>query len=123
MSWDLVGDVLMVIGGVVFAVGAFGLVRMPDFYARLAAVTMSGGLAIVLILLGALAHQPSWGNAILVVLAILIQLATAGVGGGAMARAGYLTDAQRSPQVHWDEITTTDPSHVDTSPPKQPGQP
>lgn len=117
MSWSVVGDVLLVLGGVVFAVGAFGLVRMPDFYSRLGAMTMSGGLAIVLILLGALVHQPSWGNAVLVALAVLIQLATLGVGGGAMARAGFLTNAQRSPQIYWDEITTTDPSHSDPSPP------
>lgn len=117
MTWAIVGNVLMVLGGVVFAVGAFGLVRMPDFYSRLAAVTMSGGLAIVLILLGALAHLPSWENAVLALLAILIQLATLGVGGGAMARAGFLTDAERSPQTYWDEVYTTDPSHIDPSPP------
>ncbi|MEE6282090.1 cation:proton antiporter [Georgenia sunbinii] len=108
MNLDTVGDVLFVLGAVVFAVGALGLVRMPDFYGRLSAVGLSGGLAIILVLLGVLAYFPSWGNALLVALAIVIQLTTAGVGGGAMARAAYLTDVARSPRTHWDELATAE---------------
>lgn len=104
MTLATVGDILFVAGSVVFAVGAFGLARMPDFYARLSSLTMSGGLAIVLILAGLLAHFPSWGNALLVLLAIVVQLTTSAVGGGAMARAAYLVDAERSPATYWDEL-------------------
>lgn len=104
MTLTLVGDVLFIMGTVVFAVGAFGLIRMPDFYARLSALTMSGGLAIILILGGLLAHFPSWGNALLVALAIIVQLTTAAVGGNAMARAAYLTDVVRTPATYWDEL-------------------
>lgn len=104
MNLDTVGDVLFVLGAVVFAIGALGLVRMPDFYGRLSALTVSGGLAIMLMLFGVLAYFPSWSNALLVALALVIQLTTAGVGGGAMARAAYLTDVARSPKTHWDEL-------------------
>lgn len=100
----LVGNALFVIGSLVFAVGALGLVRMPDFYGRLSALTMSGGLAVIFVLAGLLAHFPSWGNALLVLLAVVVQLTTAAVAGGAMARSGYLTEVQRSPATHWDEL-------------------
>ena len=114
MTLALVGDVLFVLGTVVFAVGAFGLVRMPDFYARLSALTMSGGLSIILILAGLLAHFPSWGNALLVALAIIIQLTTAAVGGNAMARAAYLTEVARTPATYWDELAEAE--HHDRDP-------
>jgi len=108
----VIGDVLFVMGTVVFAVGAFGLIRLPDFYARLSALTMSGGLAIILILGGLLAHFPSWGNALLVALAIIVQLTTAAVGGNAMARAAYLTDVVRTPATYWDELAEAEhPDH------------
>lgn len=108
MNLETVGNVLFMLGAIVFAVGSLGLVRMPDFYGRLSALGMSGGLAIIFMLLGVLAHFPSWGNALLVALAIVIQLTTAGVGGGAMARAAYLTDVQRSPRTHWNELATAE---------------
>ena len=111
----VVGDVLFVLGTFVFALGALGLVRMPDFYGRLSALTMSGGLAIILILAGLLAHFPSWGNALLVLLAIVVQLTTAAVGGGAVARAAYLTDVARSPATHWDDLAGAELSHDNAS--------
>ena len=117
MTLAVVGDVLFVIGTAVFATGALGLVRIPDFYGRLSALTMSGGLAIILILAGLLAHFPSLSNALLVLLAIVVQLTTAAVGGGAMARAGYLTEVSRSPATHWDELATAElPGDDDVDP-------
>lgn len=104
MILTTVGTVLVALGTIVFAIGALGLVRMPDFYSRLSAIGMSGGLAVILVLLGLLAHYPSWGNALLVALAIAIQLGTAGVGGNVMSRAAYLTDVRPSPDTHWDEL-------------------
>lgn len=115
MTLALVGDALFVMGTAVFAIGAFGLVRMPDFYARLSALTMSGGLSIVLILGGLLAHFPSLSNALLVLLAVVVQLTTAAVGGNAMARAAYLTDVVRAPATYWDELAAAELPDDDTS--------
>lgn len=119
MILETVGNVLFVLGAVVFAVGSLGLVRMPDFYGRLSSLGLSGGLAIVLMLLGVLAYFPSWGNVLLVALAIVIQLTTAGVGGGAMARAAYLTDVQRSPRTYWDELAQAELPDDDEVHPKE----
>lgn len=118
MNLEPIGDVLFLLGALVFAIGSLGLVRMPDFYGRLSAIGMSGGLAIILMLLGVLAYFPSWGNALLVALAIVIQLTTAGVGSGAMARAAYLTDVRRSPSTHWDELAAAERAEDDDQSPE-----
>ncbi|MBO1753375.1 monovalent cation/H(+) antiporter subunit G [Actinotalea sp. BY-33] len=99
-----IGTALILLGVAVFALGAFGLLRLPDVYSRLSGVTMAGGLGISLILVGVLMHHPTPLNTAKVALAILIQLGTAAVGGNAMARAGYLTHAQRSAATHHDEL-------------------
>ncbi|MCL3859547.1 monovalent cation/H(+) antiporter subunit G [Actinotalea sp. K2] len=103
-----VGTGLVLAGALVFAVGALGLVRLPDVYSRLSAVTMAGGLGIALMLIGVLLHFPSPLNTVKVALALLIQLATAAVGGNAMARAAYLTRAPRAAATRFDQLATAE---------------
>ncbi|WP_250444388.1 monovalent cation/H(+) antiporter subunit G [Actinotalea sp. C106] len=98
------GTALILLGVAVFALGAFGLLRLPDVYSRLSGVTMAGGLGISLILVGVLMHHPTPLNTAKVALAILIQLGTAAVGGNAMARAAYLTHAPRTSATHHDQL-------------------
>ena len=98
------GTALMAAGALVFAVGAAGLLRLPDFYARLSAVTIAAAPGTALLLLGLLLHYPTWENTLKIGLAILIQLATAAVGGHALARAGYLTGAPAAAATRFDDI-------------------
>ncbi|APU15853.1 MULTISPECIES: monovalent cation/H(+) antiporter subunit G [Actinoalloteichus] len=107
---DVLGVISMVLGGVVFAVGAFGLLRLPDFYSRLSGVSIAAGLGTALLLLGLLLHFPTLENALKLGLALLIQLATAAVGGNAMARAGYLAGTPATPRTRYDDLAvgTTD---------------
>ncbi|KGM13874.1 cation:proton antiporter [Cellulomonas bogoriensis] len=107
-----IGTALVLLGVVVFAIGAVGLLRLPDVYARLSAVTMAGGLGVILMIIGVLLHQPTPMNTLKVALAIVIQLGTAAVGGTAMARAGYLTDAPRTPATRFDDLAAS-PAPVD----------
>lgn len=94
----------MMAGAVVFLAGAFGLLRLRDFYARLSGVTICGGLAPALILLGLFLDYPTVENAVKLGLALVIQLATAAVGGNAMARAGYLTGTRPTPETAFDDL-------------------
>ncbi|ASO21642.1 multicomponent Na+:H+ antiporter subunit G [Actinoalloteichus hoggarensis] len=101
---QVLGVSCMVLGGLVFAVGAFGLLRLPDFYSRLSGVSIAAGLGTALLLLGLLLHFPSVENALKLGLALLIQLATAAVGGNAMARAGYLVGTPTTPSTRYDDL-------------------
>ncbi|WP_150239482.1 monovalent cation/H(+) antiporter subunit G [Nocardiopsis quinghaiensis] len=101
---EVLGVVCAVAGALVFAVGTFGLLRLRDFYARLHGINMASGLGTALVLFGLLLQFPSWENALKVVLALLVQLATAAVGGNALARAGYLAGSRASPATRHDAL-------------------
>src|SRR5690554_3074003 len=101
---DLIGSVIMFLGALVFLVGALGMLRLPDLYSRLNAVTVSGASGIALVLLGLFLHVPSVSNAVKLGMALVIQLATASVGGSAMARAGYLTGAPQARSTQFDDL-------------------
>lgn len=108
---DLIGSVIMFLGALVFLVGALGMLRLPDLYSRLNAVTVSGASGIALVLLGLFLHVPSVSNAVKLGMALVIQLATASVGGSAMARAGYLTGAPQARSTQFDDLAVEERSH------------
>lgn len=91
MIWmPIVADILVVVGSLVFATAALGVLRFPDAYTRVSAVGTASGIGIILVVVGALLHQPSIPNGVKVVLIIGLQLATSAVGSMALARAAYL---------------------------------
>lgn len=92
----VVATVVAALGVAVFAVGVIGVLRLPDLYTRLSAVTVSSGLGLTLLLVALLLHLPGPANAVKVVLAIVVQLSTAAVAGNALARSAYLSGAPRS---------------------------
>ncbi|GLU47821.1 cation:proton antiporter [Nocardiopsis ansamitocini] len=119
------GTGLITIGAAAFVIGGLGLLRLPDFYARLSAVTIAGGTGTCLVLVGLLLHYPGPANALKITLAVLIQLATAAVGGNAMARAGYLTRTPQSTATKFDELAAgttrqTPPRHDPACEPRDP---
>jgi multicomponent Na+:H+ antiporter subunit G len=70
---DILSWVLLVAGGLFCVVGAIGLLRMPDFYTRVHAASVTDTLGVGFILLG-LMLQAGWTlvTAKLVVIALLI---------------------------------------------------
>lgn len=98
------GDTVMFVGALVFLVSAIGMLRLPDVYSRLSALTIAGSLSTGLVIIGLFLHQPSLGNALKLGLALLIQLVTTAVGGSAMARAGYLIGAPRNKHTLFDDL-------------------
>ncbi|AZN29796.1 monovalent cation/H(+) antiporter subunit G [Flaviflexus salsibiostraticola] len=99
----LVGNILAVLGSLVFATAALGLVRFPDTYTRLSAVGTAGGLGIILIITGVVLYDPSPTGFILLLLIIGLQLSTSSIGSIAIGRSAYLTG---SPLVrpHFNEL-------------------
>ncbi|MGC5628618.1 cation:proton antiporter [Georgenia sp. Z1344] len=87
----VVGNVVVVLGALVFATAALGLVRFPDVYMRISGVGTAGGFGIILVVVGCLLIMPSWRNLGLALLVIGIHLATSSVGTMVVARAAYLT--------------------------------
>lgn len=82
-------SVLLVVGTALVVVSAVGLVRLPDAYNRINAVAKAASLGAVGVLLGVLLLMPSVRTAVVLTLAISLQLFTAPLGGFALARAAY----------------------------------
>ena len=101
--WMWLGGILTVVGALVFATAALGLLKFPDAYSRVSAVGTAGGLGIVLVVLGALVLQPGIGDAVKAVIINVLQLMTSAVGTMAIARSAVLV---RTPfaRLRYDEL-------------------
>jgi len=78
---DMLGIVLMGFGTAFFVAGTVGLLRFPDVYCRLHALTKADGMGLALICLGAACTADAWGEAFRLVL-IWVLIALAGATGG-----------------------------------------
>jgi multicomponent Na+:H+ antiporter subunit G len=73
---QMLSGVLIVAGFIFIAGGALGLLRFPDFYTRLHAVSTSDGLGAVLVVAGlAIGAPPAVGIKLALLAALLIALA------------------------------------------------
>lgn len=86
----LAGEILILLGAILFTTASLGILRFPDAYTRVSAVGTAGGLGITLLFFGAFLVMPSWWTGILTVGIILLQLITSAVGSSATARSAYL---------------------------------
>lgn len=81
----MAGDGLMVLGGIFMALGALGLIRMPDLYNRIQAATKAVTLGTLALLAGVLVHHPDWWPKIAII--ALFVMITSPVGSSTIARA------------------------------------
>lgn len=100
----IIGTILIVLGTAAFVSAAIGVLRLPDLYSRISAITTAAGIGIALIVLGVVLHEPGGLNIPKAALAIVINLATAAVGGHALGRAGYLTGAPLAKQTRFNDL-------------------
>lgn len=100
---QITGQIVVVVGALIFATAALGVLRFTDPYTRISAVGTAGGIGIILVVAGALLYQPSVPDLIKVLLIIFLQLGTSAVGTMAIARASYLTGTQMRPG-YFDEL-------------------
>lgn len=101
---DIAGQILVVLGGLIFLTAALGVVRLPDLYTRVSAVTTAAGLGIVFVVVGALLLQPTPADTAKVVLAVVLQLATSAVASIAIARSGYLTGTPLARSTRFNDL-------------------
>jgi multicomponent Na+:H+ antiporter subunit G len=107
---SLLAGILLVLGAVFMALGALGLVRLPDVYMRMSASSKAATLGASLLLLGAAAHfgsAPVAGRAL--VIAVFLFL-TAPVAAHAIGRAGYRRGSPLWKGSIADELARDEPS-------------
>jgi multicomponent Na+:H+ antiporter subunit G len=91
---SLLAGALVLLGAVFMALGAVGLVRLPDVYMRMSASSKAATLGASLVLLGAAVHFGTAAVAGRAVVIVAFLFLTAPVAAHAIGRAGY---RRRSP--------------------------
>ncbi len=88
---NAVAQVFIVLGALIFGSAGIGLITLRDAFARSSAIATAAGLGVSLILVGVFLLNPSWPNAIKLVIAVVLQLSTSAIGSMAIVRAAYQT--------------------------------
>ena len=84
---DLLSWALLLSGGFFVLVGSLGLVRMPDFFTRIHAASITDTLGAGLIIAGLLIQSPQWPGAVKLVLIMLFLVLTGPTATHALAKA------------------------------------
>lgn len=100
---QIIGQVVVVAGALIFATAALGILRFTDPFMRISAVGTAGGIGIILVVVGAVLYQPTVPDVLKLVLIVFLQLGTSAVGTMAIARASYLTGTEMRPG-YFDEL-------------------
>ena len=94
-----VAAVLLVIGSLLSAVAALGILRFPDVYTRLHAASKAGPLGAGLILLGVAFASGDWAIAIRCVLGFFFLILTSPVSAHLLARAALKSGTNPDPRT------------------------
>lgn len=101
---ESVAAVLVVLGSALTALGAVGLHRFPDVFARMHAATKPATLGLLLILAGASLRVVDRSDAAKLLLVAVLQLVTAPVGAHMVGRAAYRSGTELGPDTVLDEL-------------------
>ncbi len=86
---DIFSIVLIIVGTVLMLISAIGIIRLPDFYLRMSAITKAATLGLFLLLIGLAIYFNNLGLSIKSFVIITLILLTNPVGAHAIARAAY----------------------------------
>lgn len=101
---EVVGSVFLVVGSLLALLGAVGLHRFPDVFARMHAATKPATLGTVLVLTGGAVAIGEFAISSTLVLIAALQLITAPVGAHMVGRAAYRAGTELSPATVVDEL-------------------
>lgn len=88
-------SILAIVAGLVFfAAGTLGLLRLPDLFSRLHALTKADNLGLGLIILGLLPHSPSPWHALELVLIWVLVLLSGATGAYLIAKRAARGDGE-----------------------------
>ena len=88
--FDIFSIFLIIVGTALMFVSAIGIIRLPDFYLRMSAITKAATLGLFLLLIGLALYFNILSLTIKSVIIIILVLLTNPVGAHAIARAAYM---------------------------------
>ncbi|HEY8340017.1 MAG TPA: monovalent cation/H(+) antiporter subunit G [Egibacteraceae bacterium] len=108
---DVIASALVLLGVTFTLLGAIGLQRFPDVFARMHAVSKPVTLGLGLTLLGAALHLDAPGAKVKLLLVVVLQLTTAPLSSHMIGRAAYRAGTELSPDTTIDEVTAAELEH------------
>ena len=87
---DIFSIFLIIVGTALMFISAIGIMRLPDFYLRMSAITKAATLGLFLLLIGLVIYFNNLGLTVKSVVIIIFILLTNPVGAHAIARAAYM---------------------------------
>lgn len=87
---DVFSVFLIIVGTALMFISAIGIIRLPDFYLRMSAITKAATLGLFLLLIGLAIYFNSLDLTVKSVVIIIFILLTNPVGAHAIARAAYM---------------------------------
>ena len=91
---DVFSIFLIIMGTALMFISAIGIIRLPDFYLRMSAITKAATLGLFLLLIGLAIYFNSLELTVKSVVIIIFILLTNPVGAHAIARAAYMKDTK-----------------------------
>jgi multicomponent Na+:H+ antiporter subunit G len=113
----VLGAAMLLAGSVLTLLGAVGLHRFPDVFARMHAATKPATLGVVLVLVGAAIAIGDFAVSSTLILIAALQFITAPVGAHMVGRAAYRAGTELSPATVIDELA----EHQHPPPTQRPG--
>ncbi len=110
---DALPAVLILAGASLGLIGAIGLHRFPDVFARMHSATKPATLGLLLVVCGAALRVDEAGDAAKLALVVALQFLTAPVGAHMVGRAAYWAGTELSPETSVDELAEVDRHGVD----------
>lgn len=90
MTWlDLIATALFIAGAAFFLAGTAGLLRFPDVYTRLHALTKADNLGLGFVAIALILQDPSWATAAKLVLIWLLIMFSSSLSAFLVANAAY----------------------------------
>ncbi len=87
--YDIFSIFLIILGTIFIVISAVGMIRLPDFYLRMSAITKAATLGLALLLIGLSIHFNNLELSIKSFIIITLVFLTSPVGAHAIARAAY----------------------------------
>lgn len=87
---DIFSIFLIIVGTSLMLISSIGIIRLPDFYLRMSAITKAATLGLFLLLIGLSIYFNNLGLTVKSIVIILLILLTNPVGAHAIARAAYM---------------------------------
>ncbi len=100
---DWITAIALVSGGFFLFVASLGVLRLPDVFVRMHALTKAGALGAGLVFVASAVHFRDPASIAVSLLAIIFLLSTAPVAAHAIARAAYRLDVPLWEKTHLDE--------------------